>query len=100
VGTLAGGEVDAGTNAGRTGSLSGGGVGGNMLRLTGGSDCCLDLLCNPGLTRLVAPKDIDSGGRSSTLLLRAAALACDSALAEPANAFLESDAAINLALPR
>lgn len=97
---LFGGEVDAGTNAGRTGSWSGGGVGGNILRWTGGSDCCLDLLCNPGLTRLVAPNDMDSGGRSSTLLFRAAALACDSALVEPANALLWSDAAINLAFPR
>jgi len=43
-------------------------VGGNMFRLTGGSECCLDLLCSPGLTRLVAPKEIDSEGRSSRLL--------------------------------
>jgi len=71
-----------------------------MLRLTGGSDCCLDLLCSPGLTRLVAPNDIDPGGRSSTLWFKAAAFACDSALAKPANAFLWPDAAINLALPK
>lgn len=41
---LLGGEVEAAMNAGRIGSFSGGGVGGNMLRWTGGSDCCLDLL--------------------------------------------------------
>ena len=63
-----GGEVDAEMKGGRTGSWSGGGVGGNILRLTGGSDCNRDLLCSPGLTRFVAPKDIDSGGRSSKLL--------------------------------
>jgi len=71
-----------------------------MLRLTGGSDCCLDLLCRPGLTRLLAPNDIDSRGRSSSLLFMPAAFAFDSALAPPATAFLESEAAINLALPR
>lgn len=92
--------MDAGTKAGRTGSWSGGGVGGNMLRLTGGSDCCLDLLCSPGLTRLVAPNEMDSGGRSSTLLFWTAAFAWDSALVEPASAFVWSDAAINLAFPK
>lgn len=34
-------------------SDSGGGVGGNTLRLRGGSDCCL-LLDSPGLTRFAA----------------------------------------------
>ena len=48
--SLLGGEIEAAMNAGRIGSLSGGGVGGNMLRWTGGSDCCLDLLYRFGLT--------------------------------------------------
>ena len=47
---LLGGEVEAVMNAGRIGSFSGGGVGGNMLRWTGGSDCCLDRLYRFGLT--------------------------------------------------
>ena len=46
-------------------SFSGGGVGGKTLRWIGGSDCCLDRLCRFGLTRLEAPKDMDSGSRSS-----------------------------------
>ena len=58
------GEVDLWMNAVLF-SLSGGGVGGNMFLLTGGADCCLDLLWRPGLTRLEAPKEIDSRGRSS-----------------------------------
>ena len=99
-GKFDGGEEDAVGNAGLIGSWSGGGVGGNMLRLTGGSDCCLDLLCRPGLTRLEAPNDIDSRGRSSTSLFMAAACALASALTEPINALLWSDVAINLALPR
>lgn len=45
-------------------SFSGGGVGGKLLRLVGGSDCCLrDWM--PGLTRFVAAKDKFSVGRSS-----------------------------------
>ena len=52
---LLGGEVEAAMNAGRIGSLSGGGVGGNMLRWTGGSDCCLDRLYRLGLTMWEAP---------------------------------------------
>jgi hypothetical protein len=71
-----------------------------MLRLTGGSDCCLDLLCRPGLTRLLAPNDMDSRGLSSSLLFTAAAFAFDSALAPSVVALLESEAAINLAFPR
>ena len=54
-GGLLGGEVEAAMNVGRIGSLSGGGVGGNMLRWTGGSDCCLDLLYRFGLTMWEAP---------------------------------------------
>lgn len=45
-------------------SFSGGGVGGNTLRLLGGSDCCR-LLCSPGLTRLLAANESASVGRSS-----------------------------------
>ena len=78
-----GGDVEVVLNSGRIGSFSGGGVGGNMLRLTGGSDCCLDRLWRPGLTRLEAPNDIDSRGRSSPVLFIMAALAFDSALAPP-----------------
>ena len=47
---LLGGVVEAAVNNGRIGSFSGGGVGGNMSRWTGGSDCCLDLLYRFGLT--------------------------------------------------
>ena len=52
---LLGGEPEAAIKAGRIGSLSGGGVGGNMFRWTGGSDCCLDLLYRFGLTIWEAP---------------------------------------------
>jgi len=38
-------------------SVSGGGVGGNMDLLVGGSDCCRDRLARPGLTRLSAAYD-------------------------------------------
>lgn len=99
-GGFLGGEPEAGTNAGRTGSLSGGGVGGNMSRWTGGSDCCLDLLYRFGLTIWDAPQDMEFAGRSSTLLLIAAALALESALAVPANVLPCSDDAINLAFPK
>lgn len=44
--------------------FSGGGVGGKLLRLTGGSDCCLREE-RPGLTRLEAAKEMFSAGRSS-----------------------------------
>lgn len=54
-GGLLGGEVEAAMNAGRISSWSGGGVGGNRLRCTGGSDCCLDLLYRFGLTMWEAP---------------------------------------------
>ena len=60
-----GGEVGIELNNGLIFSDSGGGVGGNMLRLTGGSDCCLDLLCRLCLMRFEAPYEIISGGRSS-----------------------------------
>ena len=95
-----GGEPEAAMNAGRIGSLSGGGVGGNMSRWTGGSDCCLDLLYRLGLTIWDAPQDMEFGGRSSTLLFIAAAFALVSALADPASVLLCSDDAINLAFPR
>lgn len=52
---LLGGEVEAVMNAGRIVSISGGGVGGNTLRWTGGSDCCLDLLYRFDLTMWEAP---------------------------------------------
>ena len=79
-----GGEVEAWVNVGRTRSWSGGGVGGKTLRFCGGSDCCLDLLCRPTLTRLLAAYDIESGGRSSMLLLWPALNALASELADPA----------------
>lgn len=63
-----GGEVLGETNVGRAWSGSGGGVGGNMLRLTGGSDCCRDLLWRPGFTRLEAANEMLSRGRSSLLV--------------------------------
>lgn len=56
-------------------SCSGGGVGGKTLRLIGGSDCCLERLWRPGLTRLDAANEMDSGGRSSRLRSAAAASA-------------------------
>ena len=100
-GGFLGGEPEAAMNAGRIGSLSGGGVGGNISRWTGGSDCCLDLLYRLGLTIWDAPQDMEFGGRSSTLLFIAAAFALESALAVPASVLLPcSDDAINLAFPR
>lgn len=44
VGLIFGGAVVSRWMDERTFSDSGGGVGGNIFRLTGGSDCCLDLL--------------------------------------------------------
>ena len=55
-------------------SWSGGGVGGNMLRLIGGSDCCLVRLRISDFTRLEAAKEMLSSGRSSRLKSKAAAL--------------------------
>lgn len=53
------------TEAERAGrSLSGGGVGGKAAATPSGSGACL-LEDKPGLTRLVAAKEILSGGRSS-----------------------------------
>lgn len=95
-----GGVVEVWAKVVRTGSCSGGGVGGNIFRLIGGSDCCLDLLCRPGLTRLLAPNDMDSRGRSSSLLFMTAAFAFDPALVPPVVVLLRSEAAINRALPR
>ena len=76
---------------------SGGGVGGKTFLLFGGSDCCL-LLWRPGLTRLVAAKDMLSAGRSSLVSVFDAARI--SAPAKPVNALARSDAATSLALPR
>ena len=50
---------------GLDGSASGGGVGGNIFLLTGGSDCCREREARPGFTRLDAAKEIPSGGLSS-----------------------------------
>ena len=46
-------------------SASGGGVGGNIFLLTGGSDCWREREAMPGLTRLDAANEMPSGGRSS-----------------------------------
>lgn len=70
-----GGELLGGMKAGLTWSVSGGGVGGNMLRLIGGADCCRPLLCRSGLTRFEAANDMFSGGRSSMLASSALILA-------------------------
>lgn len=91
------GEAEAGTKAGLIDSVSGAGVGENMLRLIGGADRCLDLLWRPALTRLEAPYDIDSGGLSSRLCSSAAARA---ALLLAVFALPCSEAAIKRALPR
>lgn len=60
-----------------------------MLRLTGGSDCCrvVDLLCNPGLTRFEAAKEMLSGGRSSLLVSIGVAFFLASEPAKPVNVF-------------
>lgn len=78
-------------------SASGGGVGGNMLRLMGGSDCWRALLWSSGFTRLVAANESFSSGLSSfatwlTFLI--------SEPAKPVKALARSDAATRRALPR
>ena len=96
-------------------SDSGGGVGGNTLRLRGGSDCCL-LLDSPGLTRLAAAYEMFSGGLSSLpsdLMVLACTMLAPNRLqrqevltrfisepANPVNVFAESDAATSRALPK
>ena len=67
-GGFAGGDVAVEANWGRIGSASGGGVGGNMLRLIGGADCCLALLMRSGLTKFEAANEIVSKGLSSFAL--------------------------------
>ena len=64
-GGLVVGEVSIVASCGRTGSVSGGGVGGNIFRLTGGADCCLALLMRSVLTRFEAANEIVSRGLSS-----------------------------------
>ena len=75
-------------------------MGGKTLRFTGGSDCCLERLWRPTLTRLLAPKEIEPGRRSSILLLWTAWDIMASALAEPAYAAFWSDVATRRAFPK
>lgn len=85
---------------GRTGSWSGGGVGGNMLRLIGGADCCrAALLVRSSLTRFEAANEMVSRGRSS-LAVPPTAFFFASDPAKPVKAFDWSEAATSLALPR
>lgn len=88
-GRAVGGEALGGTNDGLAGSWSGGGVGGNMFRLTGGSDCCrvVVLLCNPGRTRFEAAKEILSRGRSSLLVSTGVVFFLASEPAKPVKVF-------------
>ena len=86
-------------NWGRMGSLSGGGVGGNMLRLIGGADCCRALLVRSGLTRFEAANEMVSKGRSS-LPAPPAAFFFASDPAKPVKAFDCSEAATSLAFPK
>ena len=100
---LVGGDVWVAVAIGLTGwSWSGGGVGGNMmLRLIGGSDCCLVLLRISGFTRFEAAKEMFSGGRSSRLKSRATAMFLFiSGPAKPVDVLVLSDDAINRAFPR
>ena len=86
-------------NCGRMGSASGGGVGGNMLRLTGGADCCLVRLGRSVLTRLEAANEIVSRGLSS-VPVPPSAFFLASEPAKPVKALAVSDAATSRALPR
>ena len=98
-GGLTAGEVFIVASCGRTGSVSGGGVGGNMLRLTGGADWCLALLGRSVLTRFEAANDMVSRGLSS-LPAPPAAFFLASEPAKPVKALAWSDAATRRALPR
>lgn len=98
-GGFAGGDVAVLANCGRIGSWSGGGVGGNILRLMGGADCCRTLLWRSVLTRFDAAKEIVSRGRSS-LAAPPMAFFFASEPAKPVNAFAWSEAATSLAFPR
>ena len=80
-------------------SDSGGGVGGNVLRLIGGSDCCLTRLCKLGLTRFVAAYESFSSGLSS-LAPDVVVIFLISAPVNPVNAFALSEAATSRALPK
>lgn len=65
-GGFEGGEVRAeGGMVGRRGSFSGGGVGGNMFLLIGGSDCWRARLAMSERTRFDAAKETLSRGRGS-----------------------------------
>lgn len=71
-----------------------------MFRLTGGSDCCLDLLCKFGFTRFEAAKEMLSRGRSSLLVSTGVAFLFASEPANPVKVFPWSAAAIKRAFPR
>lgn len=58
-----------------------------MFRFTGGSDCSLDLLTSPGLTRLEAANEIVSRGRSSLLGSNIGRFFLASEPAKPVNVF-------------
>ena len=99
VAAAAAGDVLVVVSWGRMGSASGGGVGGNMLRLTGGADCCLVLRGRSVLTRLEAAKEIESRGLSS-FPVPPRAFFFASEPAKPVKALAVSDAATSRALPR
>lgn len=71
-----------------------------MFRLTGGSDCCLDLLCKFGFTRFDAAKEMLSRGLSSLLVSTGVAFLFASEPANPVKVFPWSAAAIKRAFPR
>lgn len=58
-----------------------------MFRLTGGSDCCRDLLWRPGFTRLEAANEMLSRGRSSLLVSTAITFFLASEPAKPVKVF-------------
>lgn len=100
---LVGGDVWVDARTGLTGwSGSGGGVGGNTLRLIGGSDRCLVRLLMSGFTRFDAAKEMLSSGRPSRLRSTTAAfILVISGPAKPVEVLLLlSDEAINRAFPR
>ena len=81
-------------------SASGGGVGGNMLRFMGGSDCWRDLLERSVRTRFEAAYEIFSGGRSSRIVSGGGMVLLFSGPAKPVEIFVLSAEAINRAFPR
>ena len=81
-------------------SVSGGGVGGNTLRFSGGSECWRVRMLRFFCTRLLAPYEMCSGDRSSSARWSIVGGVVRLESPYPVSMLLRSAAAISLALPK